>query len=62
MPAISAAHLDVRLKLQEARKEAKEFTLNGDDIPVVNEWVWPEARVDGANAWDAVAVTGGDNE
>jgi xylulose-5-phosphate/fructose-6-phosphate phosphoketolase len=62
VPAISAAHLDVRLKLQEARKAAKEFTLNGDDIPAVRDWVWPEARVDGASAWDATVVTGGDNE
>jgi xylulose-5-phosphate/fructose-6-phosphate phosphoketolase len=62
VPALSAAHLDVRQKFEIARAEAKAYTRNGDDIPVVRDWVWHDARKDGAANLSATVATGGDNE
>ncbi|MDR1448141.1 MAG: phosphoketolase family protein [Candidatus Ancillula sp.] len=63
LPSLSAAHLDVYEKLRNARQEAKEFTLTGDDIPVVRDWVWPEARsLSNKVDIDATVLTAGDNE
>ena len=48
----------------DKRIAAREYTReNGDDIPEVREWVWPDARAAGVtSSIDATAATGGDNE
>jgi xylulose-5-phosphate/fructose-6-phosphate phosphoketolase len=62
VPAIAAAHLDLREKYRAARAEAKSYAIeNGDDIPVVRDWMWSQAKDAGAS-FDATITTGGDNE
>ncbi|MDR1861408.1 MAG: phosphoketolase family protein [Candidatus Ancillula sp.] len=63
VPHLSVPHLYARRRFEKARIEAQEYTLNGDDIPSVRDWVWHDAA-DKANGLDvnATVFTGGDNE
>jgi xylulose-5-phosphate/fructose-6-phosphate phosphoketolase len=50
--------------MQDARIRAREYTrINGEDIPEVRDWVWPDAanQADSGSV-DATLSTGGDNE
>ncbi|MDR3127879.1 MAG: phosphoketolase family protein [Bifidobacteriaceae bacterium] len=62
VPTISAAHLELREILNKKRSEAKKYTRTGDDMPEVRDWVWPDARKEGSQEFDATVQTAGDNE
>ncbi|MDR3152183.1 MAG: phosphoketolase, partial [Bifidobacteriaceae bacterium] len=62
VPTISAAHLELREILNKKRAAAKAYTRTGDDIPEVRDWVWPDARKEGSEEFDATVQTAGDNE
>lgn len=61
VPHLSVAHLYARRRFEKARIAAKEYTLTGDDIPVVRDWVWGAAK-GSETQFDATVATGGDNE
>lgn len=63
LPKVAAAHLEAFNKIKEARSKAKEFTLSGDDIPEVRDWIWHEGREFMEKQKIAATInTGGDNE
>jgi xylulose-5-phosphate/fructose-6-phosphate phosphoketolase len=64
VPSLGAKYAGLRQKMQDARIRAREYTrINGEDIPEVRDWVWPDAanQADSGSV-DATLSTGGDNE
>lgn len=60
LPKIAAAHLEAFAQIKEARKQAKAFTLSGDDLPEIRDWIWNSATTKAEAS--ATINTGGDNE
>lgn len=63
LPKIAASHLEAFNKIKEARKAAKEFTLSGDDIPEIRDWIWNKGEHFVKNQEsNSTIATSGDNE
>jgi xylulose-5-phosphate/fructose-6-phosphate phosphoketolase len=64
VPFLEAKCATLRQRMVDMRITAREYTrMEGDDLPEVRDWVWPDAR--GAAVATSVAptvFTGGDNE
>jgi xylulose-5-phosphate/fructose-6-phosphate phosphoketolase len=64
VPSLQSKCATLRQRMVDMRITAREYTrMEGDDLPEVRDWVWPDAR--GAAVATSVAATvftGGDNE
>jgi xylulose-5-phosphate/fructose-6-phosphate phosphoketolase len=64
VPFLQSKCATLRQRMVDMRITAREYTrMEGDDLPEVRDWVWPDAR--GAATATSVAATvstGGDNE
>ncbi|STD13666.1 Xylulose-5-phosphate/fructose-6-phosphate phosphoketolase [Dermatophilus congolensis] len=64
VPSLGAKYANLRQYMFDARTHARAYAYaNGEDIPAVAQWVWPDAQnqADG-QAVEATIATGGDNE
>jgi len=68
VPGMTSKYAGLRQRMQDARIRARAYTRKeGDDLPEVRDWVWPDAREYLAvqsdhTALTATKATGGDNE
>ena len=68
VPGMTSKYAGLRQRMQDARIRARAYTRKeGDDLPEVRDWVWPDAREYLAAQGDQTSVTatkatGGDNE
>ena len=63
VPGLTARYAPLRQDMEDRRLEARDYTrVHGEDIPVVRDWVWPDAGdLVEQSAVDAAVATGGDN-
>ncbi len=62
VPSLGSRAAGLRQRMADARLEARMYAReHGEDIPVVNDWVWGDGG-DATQLADATLATGGDNE
>ncbi|SDD55130.1 phosphoketolase family protein [Auraticoccus monumenti] len=64
VPGLASRYASVRQQMQDMRLEARMYAReHGEDLPLVRDWVWPQAaEVDAPPAGMQNSGTGGDNE
>ncbi len=64
VPGLASRYASVRQQMQDLRLEARMHAReHGEDLPLVRDWVWPQAaEVDAPPAGMQNSGTGGDNE
>ncbi|GIG54767.1 phosphoketolase family protein [Demequina activiva] len=63
VPSLGTRAASLRQDLSDRRLAARRYAReHGEDIPVVANWVWPDADEDSRRALQGAQSTGGDNE
>ena len=64
VPGLGSRYAGLRQEMSDARLDARSHARTyGDDIPVVKDWVWPDAGDTASQEQsDETIFTGGDNE